>query len=46
MVRTCERVNPTDPKLQAIHDARQQQNNWEETEEGSNIDGVTEARDL
>jgi hypothetical protein len=41
-----ERTSPADPKLQDLHDPGQQQDNQEEFWLGTNIDGVTEARDL
>ena len=46
MVGTRERASPADSKLQDLHNTGQQQNNWEESQWGSNIGGVTEARDL
>ena len=46
MVGMHERASPAVPKLQDLHDTGQQQDNWEESQWGSNIDGVTEARDL
>lgn len=34
------------PKLQDLHDTRQQQDSWEESQKGSNTNGVSEVRDL
>ena len=45
-VEMCERASPADPKLQDLYDTGQQQDNQEESSWGSNIYGVTEARDL
>lgn len=45
-VGACERTNSADPKLQDLHDTEQQQDNQEESQWGSDIDDVTEARDL
>ena len=42
----CERAGPLDTKLQDLCDRGQQQDNWEESQWESNIDGVTEVRDL
>lgn len=45
MVKTQERAIPDDPKLQDLYGTGQQQSNQEESQWGSNTDGVTEARD-
>lgn len=42
----CERASLADPKLQDLQYTGQQQNNEEETQWGSNIDGAIEDRDL
>jgi hypothetical protein len=41
-----ERASPTVPKMQDVHDTGQQQDHREESQSGSNIDGVAEGRDL
>ena len=41
-----EKASPADPKLQALHDTGQQQDDQEESQRRSNPDSVTEARDL
>ena len=46
MVGICEKISPAVPKQQDLHDARQQQDNWEESQWRSNIDNVAKARDL
>ena len=46
MVGTYERATLAVPKLQDVHNAGQQQNIWEESWWGSNIDVVTESRAL
>jgi hypothetical protein len=46
MVGTHERDSLADPKWQDLCDKGQQQDNWEESQGRSNIDGVTEAKDL
>jgi hypothetical protein len=40
------KASPGDPKLQDLQDKGQQQDIREEAQQGSNIDGVTEARDI
>ena len=40
-----ERVSHADPKLQDLHDTRQQQNSQEESRSGSSIDDVTKVGD-
>jgi hypothetical protein len=45
MVGMCGRASPAEPKLQDLHDAGQQQDNWEEPRWKSSIDVVTKARD-
>ena len=41
-----EKASPAERELQDLHDTGQQQDNWKDSQLGSNIDGVTEARDL